>query len=101
MASEHDSDSEEIMENKNTSKPKSITDKLECCFNWIVDSGAFHHMTSLTSILKKIRKLDKPFYITTPIGILILVENMGHVNVSSFLILKYVLLVLDFKCNLI
>lgn len=58
-------------------------------------------MTHLTSILKKIRKLDKPFYITTPRGISTLVENMEDVNLSSSLMLKDVLLVSDFKCNMI
>ncbi|KAI5404919.1 hypothetical protein KIW84_051903 [Lathyrus oleraceus] len=101
MASEHGSDLEEILKKKNISKPENMTGKFEYCFNWILNCGTSHHMTPLTSILKKIRKLDKPFYITTPIRISTLIGNMGDVNVSSFIALKDVLLVPDFKCNLI
>lgn len=95
MASESGSDSEEILEKKNTYKPENMTDKFEYCFNWILDSGVSRHLTPLTSILKKIIKLDKPFYITTPTRILTLVENMRDVNLSSSLMLRDVLLFLN------
>lgn len=76
---------------------ENMTDKFEYHFNWILGNGISHHMTSLTSILKKVGKLDKSFYITTRTGILTLVENMGDVNLSSSFTLKDVLLVPDFK----
>lgn len=55
---------------------KHMTGKFEYYFNRILDSYVPHHMTHLTLILNKIKKLDKPFYITTPIGISTLVENI-------------------------
>lgn len=100
MAFVHGSDSEEILEKK---KPSNLSTWL-VILN-IVSIGylivVFHTTTPLTSILKKIRKLDKPIYITTPTGISTLVKNMEDVNLSSCLTLKDVLLVPDLKWNLV
>ncbi|KAJ1381918.1 Zinc finger, CCHC-type [Sesbania bispinosa] len=44
---------------------------------WVLDSGASHHMTPLFSLLKGVRNLEKPFYIIVPTGNTVLVEKMG------------------------
>lgn len=68
---------------------------------WVLDSGASHHMTPLLSLLRGICKIDKSFYITVPTGSVVLVERMGYVEVVVNVRLKNVLYVLQFSCNLI
>ncbi|KAJ1409194.1 Zinc finger, CCHC-type [Sesbania bispinosa] len=68
---------------------------------WVLDSGASHHMTPLFSLLKGVRNLEKPFYITVPTGNTVLVEKMGFIDLNRDIKLNNVLFVPDFSCNLI
>ncbi|KAI5386441.1 hypothetical protein KIW84_072829 [Lathyrus oleraceus] len=68
---------------------------------WILDSGAYHHMTYLPSILHNIKQLSKSFLIITPIGTSTLVDCIGYVFLSPNFILHNVLPVPSFNCNLI
>lgn len=68
---------------------------------WILDSGASHHMTPLFSILKEARKLDNPFYIIVPTGNTVLVEKMGNIQIDECIELKNLMHVPEFNCNLI
>lgn len=64
---------------------------------WILDSGA----SPIYSILKGVRKLEKPFYVTVPTGSTVLVEKVGSINLDRIIKLDNVLHVPDFSCNLI
>lgn len=68
---------------------------------WILDSGASHHMTPLFSILKEAKRLDNPFYITVPTGNTVLVEKMGNIQIDECIELKNLRHVPEFNCNLI
>ncbi|KAI5436826.1 hypothetical protein KIW84_023085 [Lathyrus oleraceus] len=50
---------------------------------WILDSGASHHMTPLLSLMRGVTKIEKPFYITVPIGNAVLVEDMRFIDLSK------------------
>lgn len=43
--------------------------------NWVLDSGASHHMTHLLSHLEEVKKLEKPFHIIVPTGNTVLMER--------------------------
>lgn len=68
---------------------------------WILDSGASHHMTPLYSLLKEVQKIDKPFYITVPTGNAVLVEIKGSLSFDNGIKLDNVLFIPEFSCNLI
>jgi len=68
---------------------------------WILDSGASHHMTPLINILRDIRRLEKPFHITVPNGNYVLVDKMGDISLDQNIKLINMLHVPDFRCNLI
>ncbi|CAJ2650467.1 unnamed protein product [Trifolium pratense] len=68
---------------------------------WVLDSGASHHMTPLYSLLKEVQKIDKPFYITVPTGNAVLVENKGRLIFDNDIKLDNVLFIPEFSCNLI
>lgn len=68
---------------------------------WVLDSGASHHMTPLLSLLEGVSNLDKPFHITVPTGDVVLVEKAGAINLDGNITLHDVLFVPKFSCNLI
>nr|KYP42790.1 hypothetical protein KK1_035771 [Cajanus cajan] len=68
---------------------------------WVLDSGASHHMTPCLSLLKAVQKIDKPLYVTVPIGSAILVESMGYIDLNKNIKLENVLFVPQFSRNLI
>nr|KYP31390.1 Retrovirus-related Pol polyprotein from transposon TNT 1-94 [Cajanus cajan] len=68
---------------------------------WVLDSGASHHMTPLFSLLKGVKNLEKPFYITIPTRNTVFVEKTGFINLNKDIKLNNVLFVPDFSCNLI
>lgn len=83
---------------KNT-EPSTMAGNKE--IQWILDSGASHHMTPLSFILEDIRVLQKPFYITVPTGEAVLVERIGKLSLDKNIKLVNVLIVPKFSCNLI
>nr|KYP44594.1 Retrovirus-related Pol polyprotein from transposon TNT 1-94 [Cajanus cajan] len=58
-------------------------------------------MTPLFSLLKGVKNLEKPFYITIPTRNTVLVEKTGFINLNKDIKLNNVLFVPDFSCNLI
>jgi len=64
---------------------------------WILDSGASHHMTPFSSILEGIPSLEKPFYITVPMGNTVLVERVGNLKLDRNIKLPNVLIVPDYS----
>ncbi|XP_074290316.1 uncharacterized protein LOC141617045 [Silene latifolia] len=73
------------------------------CINsqWIIDTDASDHMTSNKDILHDIKHLPKPLLIGLPDGTIKTVKMTGTVYLSASITLKNVLLVLDFKQNLL
>ncbi|XP_074306349.1 uncharacterized protein LOC141641591 [Silene latifolia] len=69
--------------------------------SWIVDTGASDHMTSNEGILHDIKLLSRPIMIGLPDGTIKLVHKMGNVSLNPNIHLKNVLVVPDFKQNLL
>lgn len=68
---------------------------------WVLDSGASHHMTHLLSQLEEVKVLERPFHILVPTGDSILVEKKGSITLNKTIRLQNVLFVPGFNCNLI
>ncbi|XP_021853361.2 uncharacterized protein [Spinacia oleracea] len=68
---------------------------------WIVDSGACDHMTYDDTILTNIRTLTNPIKVGLPDGSQLTVDTIGDTALSNQLVLHNVLLVKDFKHNLL
>ncbi|XP_010677719.1 uncharacterized protein LOC104893320 [Beta vulgaris subsp. vulgaris] len=68
---------------------------------WIVDSGACDHMTYNDSWLMNKRRLNLPVKVGLPDGSWKSVEIIGDVNLSDTLVLKDVMLIKEFKHNLL
>lgn len=49
--------------------------------HWIIDSGVSHHMTTLSRILKRVRKIGNPFHVVTTTRDEILVEKNGRCEI--------------------
>lgn len=69
--------------------------------NWVLDSGASHHMSPLKSLFEETRFLDAPLHITVPTGNTVLVNRVGTVALTSSIRLQDVLYIPQFSCNLI
>jgi len=69
--------------------------------DWVLDTGAFHHMTSNLATLTNIYTLSTPVFICQPDGRQVKVEKAGLVKLGPNIILKDVLYTPTFKCNLI
>ncbi|XP_074317900.1 uncharacterized protein LOC141653934 [Silene latifolia] len=69
--------------------------------SWIVDTGASDHMTSYEDMLYDIRLLSKPIMIGLPDGTIKLVHKIGNIDLTEKIKLKDVLVVPDFKQNLL
>ena len=68
---------------------------------WILDSGASEHMSSECSLLHDLSLLDYPMMISLPDGTQVKVTHKGKLRVADGLSLDNVLLVPQFKFNLI
>ena len=68
---------------------------------WILDSGASHHMTSNIIAINDLCDLPQAIYILIPNGIVVKVKQAGTVNLRHGLVQKNVLYSPEFKCNLI
>ena len=55
---------------------------------WVLDSGASHHMTNNAYILQNLVKLPKPIFITTANKVTVMVEEARAIVVSPEIILK-------------
>ncbi|XP_074305340.1 uncharacterized protein LOC141640436 [Silene latifolia] len=69
--------------------------------SWIVDTGASDHMTSSEEMLYNIKLLSKPIMIGLPYGTIKLVHKIGNIDLTKEIKLKNVLIVPDFKQNLL
>lgn len=69
--------------------------------NWVLDSGASHHMSPLQSLFENLRPLNNPLHITVPTGNMVVVDKVGTVTLSSKIKLHDVLYIPQFACNLI
>ncbi|KAL4581663.1 hypothetical protein LXL04_006189 [Taraxacum kok-saghyz] len=68
---------------------------------WIIDTGATAHMCSHLSYMENSKKVTSYTPIYLPDGSIKAVTHTGVIELSSKLILKNVLHVPDFKCNLL
>lgn len=69
--------------------------------NWILDSGASHHVCNNINKLKNVRNAGANEVVVIPDGTCLKVEKIGDVEISKSLKLENVLYVPDLKCNLI
>ncbi|XP_074293809.1 uncharacterized protein LOC141620974 [Silene latifolia] len=69
--------------------------------DWIVDSGASDHMTAHKSYFSSLKLLSKPIIVGLPDGTTKLVRYSGDIQLHPLLILHDVLLIPDFKHNLL
>ncbi|XP_074299714.1 uncharacterized protein LOC141630869 [Silene latifolia] len=69
--------------------------------SWIVDTGASDHMTSRIDLLHNVRFLVRPVMVGLPDGTIKLVHKVGDIILTSAIQLKDVLVVPDFKRNLL
>jgi len=68
---------------------------------WVLDSGASHHMTFNRNIFSTLSRLPAAIYVTIPNGQEEIVTEGGTVNLGNGLVLRNVLYVPSFACNLI
>lgn len=68
---------------------------------WIIDTGASHHMCYDRLLMHDIHPIAHSFHVALPNNHVILVTHVGSVRLGSQLVLHEVLLVPDFKCNLL
>ncbi|KAL8170217.1 hypothetical protein V2J09_022021 [Rumex salicifolius] len=68
---------------------------------WIIDSGATHHITPYASLIIAACPLLKPEYITMPDGSTTEITHTGSVSLSPQIVLHRVLLVPKFAFNLL
>jgi len=68
---------------------------------WVLDSGASHHMTSNECVFENLHNLSEPVSIGLPNGRIVLVKQVGDVNLGVGCKLREVLYTTAFKGNLI
>ena len=78
----------------------SFNSMLSSSFVWIVDSGASRHICCNANAFISLKKISNS-RVTLPNNVSIPVSLSGDVKLSSQLVLKYVLFVLQFNDNLI
>ncbi|KAL9245201.1 hypothetical protein vseg_018879 [Gypsophila vaccaria] len=69
--------------------------------NWIVDTGASDHMTSNMSLLHNLTSLPQPILVGLPDGTIKQVTTVGDFHITDQLTLHKVLVVTDFRHNLL
>ncbi|XP_074297482.1 uncharacterized protein LOC141628210 [Silene latifolia] len=69
--------------------------------DWVIDTGASDHMTSDASILHDVINLPHPLFVALPDGTLKPVYRTGTVYLTKQIVLYGVLLIPDFKPNLL
>lgn len=75
--------------------------RLDVRIDWIVDTGAFDHMSPHLHLFHYIRLLKKPIKIKLPDGTSKWVEKVGDVKINEYLMLHNVFYVPDFQVNLL
>jgi len=85
-------------ERKNKEK---MSGKYKGPLEWVLDSGASHHMTFNRDILSNISKLPTTVYVTIPNDKEEIITIEGTVNLGNGLVLQNVLYIPSFTCNLI
>ena len=68
---------------------------------WILDSGASEHMCSEKTVLQDLCDLQCPIYVKLPNGTQVKVTKHGRLSINDSLLLNRVLLVPNFKFNLL
>lgn len=68
---------------------------------WVLDSGASHHMTSNIHVFANLHILSEPINIGLTDRRIIVAEKAGKMNLVGGLTLKEVLYTPTFTCNLI
>lgn len=68
---------------------------------WIIDTGASDHMTSLSHLFCKSKPLKQPVLVTLPDGTTKTVTTVGQIKLTPSITLYHVLLIPDFKYNLL
>ncbi|XP_074313947.1 uncharacterized protein LOC141649150 [Silene latifolia] len=69
--------------------------------DWVIDTGASDHITSDASILHDVINLPQPLFVALPDGTLKPVYRTGTVYLTKHIVLYDVLLIPDFKPNLL
>lgn len=69
--------------------------------NWIIDTGAFQHMTRNVIFLKNTPKYTSDQFVTIPSGNFSKVQGIGDITFFDNIFLKNVLFIPEFKVNLI
>ncbi|XP_074265479.1 uncharacterized protein LOC141587913 [Silene latifolia] len=69
--------------------------------DWIIDTGASDHMTFNTRLLHNVRFLPKSLPIGLPDGSIKHVSKVGDIRLNDKILLQNVLLISDFKQNLL
>ncbi|XP_074288054.1 uncharacterized protein LOC141613213 [Silene latifolia] len=72
-----------------------------CLHDWIIDTGASDHMSFNIRLMHNVRNLSKPIPIGLPDGSVKHVFRVGDVCLTAKILLKNVLLIPDFKQNLL
>ncbi|KAL9247524.1 hypothetical protein vseg_020950 [Gypsophila vaccaria] len=70
-------------------------------YDWIIDTGASDHMTSNINLLSNVSALSKPVLVALPDGAVKLVKYSGMLHLSPTITLHNVLVVPEFKHNLL
>ena len=79
-----------------------FSNKSSCHRRWIVDSGATQHMTSNTDDLQNVVDVsDLQMHVDHPNGSKAMVSEIGNLQISPSVLLADVLVVPDFKVNLL
>ena len=69
--------------------------------SWIVDTGAFDHMTSHIELFSTHRQLNRPIHVSLHDGPIKIVTKSGNIILVDNIVLKDVLYALDFKRSLL
>ena len=86
---------------KERENKEKMSGKYNGPLQWVLDSGASHHMTFNRNVFSQLYKLPAAIYITIPNGKEETVTEGGIVNLGNGLVLQNVLYVPSFTCNLI
>ncbi|KAJ4769803.1 Retroelement pol polyprotein-like [Rhynchospora pubera] len=92
-----------IINGSSGANPSSVNEKLQgnsFTNNWILDSGASHHMTGSFDSLEDVYKVN-PSMVTLPNGEQVMSDQEGIVRLEKGIVLKRVMYVPCLNCNLI
>ena len=80
--------------------PKPGSGTLSGSKNWIINTGASHHMTGNLKGLENLEKID-PIVVELPDGMIKIANLQGSISLGMKINLSKVLYVSNFTCNLI